>query len=416
MSFSECSTTPRFVVAQTGARRGYAVPLLLKQAGMLERFYTDVCGNAGWGRWLVPGGVLPWVGAKIRRLANRRIPEAILRDTVTLARPNIEWLFRSLWASKDPTEQFRIDVRRIQSLGDAVVALGFGRATHLYVMLSEFTPVMWAAQEQGLKVVSEIYILISTQRLLAEERRRFPGWDPEPPDWDSVLKEFNYEGSPIGFADFYLCPSENVANDLVDNWGIPRSATAVVPYGMKPEWLKLRPDPQPGRILFVGTADLRKGIHYLAMAAEELIRRGRNYEFRVAGHVDDLVRNQPACRHLTFLGRVPRDRIHEEFQQADVFTLPTLAEGSAEVTYEALAAAVPLVTTAAAGSVARDGIEGRIIPERDPIALANALENIIENRQTRERMAAAARVRAADYTWDRYGERLIATLKAVTTS
>jgi len=404
-------TAPRFVVAQTGARRGYAVPAILQRAGMFERLYTDVSGNTGWGRWLALGKPLPGVGPKLRRLANRRIPAEIVDATHSFPGPNVRWLWRSLWAAPDPTERFRLDVRRNLELGNAAAALGFGNATHLYVMLSEFTPLMRAAQAQGLKVVSEIYILISTNRLLEEERRRFPGWDPDPPDWEGVLREFHYERAPVGYADFYLCPSKAVADDLVENWEIPRSATAVVPYGMNPEWLKLQPKPQPGRILFAGTADLRKGIHYLAMASEELVKRGRKYEFRVAGHVEDQVRKQPSCHHLNFLGRVPRDRIQEEFQRADVFALPTLAEGSAEVTYEALAAGVPLVTTAAAGSVARDGIEGRIIPERDPIALANALEAVIEDRSTRNAMAAAARLRAAEYTWDRYGERLVTALK-----
>lgn len=407
---SAAETAPRFVVAQTGARRGYAVPAILQRAGMLERLYTDVSGNAGWGRWLALGKSLPGVGPKLRRLANRRIPAEILDATHSFPGPNIRWFWRSLWAAPDPTERFRLDVRRNLELGTAAAALGFGNATHLYVMLSEFTPLMQAAQAQGLKVVSEIYILISTHRLLADERRRFPGWDPEPPDWDSVLREFHYERAPVGYADFYLCPSEAVANDLARDWNIPRYATAVVPYGMNPEWLDLQPKPQPGRILFAGTADLRKGIHYLAMASEELLKRGRKYEFRVAGHVEDLVRNQPSCRHLNFLGRVPRDRIQEEYQRADLFALPTLAEGSAEVTYEALAAGVPLVTTPAAGSVARDGLEGIIVPERDPLALANALEGVIENRELRNRMAAAARERAREYTWDRYGERLISTL------
>lgn len=403
--------TPRFVVAQTGARRGYAVPLILKKAGMFERFYTDVCGNVGWGRWLSACRHLPWIGEKLRRLANRQIPEAIIHDTQTFARPNLEWFWQSLWKARTSTDQFRLDVLRNQALGMAAAAQGFGQATHLYVMLSEFTPLMEEARRQGLTVVSEIYILISTNRILAEERHRFPGWEPEPPDWEAVLREFRCEGAPLGYADFYLCPSDAVANDLVEQWNIPRSATAVVPYGMNPSWLQLEPETCPGRILFVGTADLRKGIHYLAMAAEELMKRGRRYEFRVAGHVEDQVRNHPMCRHLTFLGRVPRDRIHEEFQKADVFSLPTLAEGSAEVTYEALAAGVPLVTTMSAGSVARDGIEGLIVPERDAIALADALESIIEDRQKRAQMAIAARKRGADYTWDHYGERLISTLK-----
>ena len=121
------------------------------------------------------------------------------------------------------------------------------------------------------------------------------------------------------------------------------------------------------------------------------------------------------CRRLTFLGRVPRQQIHEEFQRADVFVLPSLAEGSAEATYEALASGVPLVTTKASGSVACDGIEGRIVPERNVEILASAIEQIVEDRPVRDRMAHAARERARDYTWERYEDRLVGVLQGLPT-
>ena len=96
-----------------------------------------------------------------------------------------------------------------------------------------------------------------------------------------------------------------------------------------------------------------------------------------------------------------------------MFVLPSLAEGSAEATYEALAAGVPVVTTRAAGSVVRDGIDGRIVPERDPVALADAIAEIVEDRDKRARMSEAARERARDYTWERYGERLVGALQTL---
>jgi glycosyltransferase involved in cell wall biosynthesis len=173
----------------------------------------------------------------------------------------------------------------------------------------------------------------------------------------------------------------------------------------------VRNEPVCGRILFTGTAELRKGIHYLAMAAEKLVLRGGRYEFRVAGNVERSIANQEQCRHLNFLGRVPRAQIAGEFAAADLLVLPSLAEGSAETTYEALACGVPVVTTLEAGSVVRDGIDGRIVPSRDPEALANAIADIIEDRQKRQRMSRAARHRAHDYTWERYGERLLAALR-----
>ena len=50
---------------------------------------------------------------------------------------------------------------------------------------------------------------------------------------------------------------------------------------------------------------------------------------------------------------------------ADVFAFPSLFEGSAVVTYEALACGLPSVVTPESGSVARDGVDGFVVPSGD---------------------------------------------------
>lgn len=403
----------RIIVVQRGARRGYAVPLIMATAGLLERFYTDICGNLGLGKILSCCKELPIIGPALTRLANRRVPDAAISVTRTF---EARWAWSELkaaWCRKDQECHFRKEFDAADAWARGMVSAGFGRATHVYSMLSEGGSYLLSAKQAGLKVIAEVYILLSTEKILEIERSSFSEWEPNQPNWPMLRKRLDSANYLITAVDEYICPSETVRNDLITNWGIGEERCHLVPYGMAPSWLDIRPTPVPGRILFVGSAELRKGIHYLAQAAELLHRRGRRYEFRVAGNVSESVRCQPICRYLKFLGRVPRNKIHEEFQRASVFALPSLAEGSAEVTYEALAAAVPLVTTMAAGSVARDGIEGRIIPERDAVALANAIEEIIENPALRDRMASAARARAREYTWDRYGERLLKTLIAL---
>lgn len=402
----------KFIAVQTGARRGYAVPEILERAGMLERFYTDLAGNVGAGRFLAAMQGLPVIGPRVRRLASRQIPAEIVARTRTFGRVHLAGMMRDALGARDVASQFRRRVQTTQRWGWAMVRAGFGEATHVFSMLGEGGPFLSEANRRGLTVVSEVYILLSSERLLKQERARFPEWEPAAADYAALRRELQTEDVLAQRTHVHICPSEAVREDLIANWGVRRECAALVPYGMNPRWLELKPHPQPGRVLFVGTAELRKGIHYLALAVEQLRARGRCYEFRVAGNVTDQVRQQPVCRHLNFLGRVPRDRIHEEFQQADVFVLPSLAEGSAEVTYEALAAGVPLVVTPAAGSVARDGVEGRIVPERDPAALADAIESVIENRDLRGKLSAAARERAREFTWEKYGERLIGALKS----
>jgi glycosyltransferase involved in cell wall biosynthesis len=403
----------KFIAVQTGARRAYAVPAILQKAGMLERFYTDLCGNVGFGRELSRGRHLPLVGSPLARLNARRVPEEIIAKTHTFGSAYLRAQLSDVFSRKDPAERFRRMLQMDQTCARAMIRRGFGNATHVYSMLSEGGEFLTEAHRRGIRVVSEVYILLSTERMMLNERRAYPEWELEAPDYAAIRRRFFKEDVILTRTHFYICPSEAVRDDLVRHWRVAPETTTVVPYGVNARWLALEPKPLRGRLLFVGSAELRKGIHYLAMAAEKLTSRGFNYEFRVAGDVTDQVRRQPMCRHLNFLGRVPRDRIHNEFQQADAFVLPSLAEGSAEATYEALACGLPVITTRAAGSVVCDSIEGRIVPERDSEILAEAIQELVENRQKRDRMAHAARDRAREYTWERYGERLVAALKAL---
>ena len=402
----------KFIAVQTGARRGYAVPAILEKAGMLTRFYTDLAGNAGLGKLLAMARAWPGLGGPLNRLAARRLPGEILSKTRTFGWSSLAGILAGPVRLRNPVAQFHSSVKFGESWGKPMIRAGYGNATHIYSMLGEGGAFVAEAHRRGLTVVAEVYILLATERIMHLERAAFPTWEPDAPDFTDLRRRLVKEDVLMKRTHFYICPSEAVQEDLVDHWGVARDRTRLVPYGMSPQWLELQPQPEKGRILFVGTADLRKGIHYLAMAAEQLKAQGYHYDFRVAGNVTDQVRQQPVCRSLNFLGRVPRDRIHEEFQKADVFVLPSLAEGSAEVTYEALAAGVPLVVTKAAGSVMRDGLEGRLIPERDPTALAEVIHQIVEDRILRGRLAVAARERARGFTWERYGERLVTALKS----
>jgi glycosyltransferase involved in cell wall biosynthesis len=402
----------RFVIAQMGARRGYAVPLVLEEAGLLERFYTDFAGNVGQGEWLVRIGRLLGLEAAANRLQHRRVPEAIKGKTISVGRP-MWWLANHCAArGMNAAGRFRQHLRWNEVLGQAINRGGFGSATHLYSMLDEFGPALTGAKEAGLSVVTEFYIRLSTERIVEKEQRAFAGWEPRAPELDSVRREFADERDLVKLTDFAICPSGAVESDLENEFGFPAHRSAVVPYGVASERFNTYPVPVPGRVLFVGTVGLRKGVHYLALAAEELARRGRQYEFLLAGDVTPRIAKHPACRRLRFLGRIPRNRIAEQFEIADVFVLPSLAEGSAEATYEALAAGAPVITTAAAGSVVRHEVEGLLVPERDPLALANAIERVIQDRRFRAQLAAAGRLRAREYSLEAYGQRLVRALNS----
>jgi glycosyltransferase involved in cell wall biosynthesis len=396
----------RYLAVQIGARRAYAVPSILEDAGMLEAFYTDLVGNAGWGNI---ASLLPLTFLRrgsVKNLLGRQLPSNLSNKTHTFPGPTLRHFIRSKINKLNPKiwELFG------NELADEMIRRGTGQATHLFSMMGECTPFVDFAKRRGLTIVTEFYVMLTAIEILQVEREAFPGMEIHPrPELVEVI--YAWMKKVCALTDWAIVPSERVQQDLVENFGVPAERCLFVPYAVNDAWLALENQPVRGRVVLVGTAGLRKGIHYFGMAAQSLRHRG--YEFRVAGGVTDTIRYHPLTRNLHFLGRVPRLEIKQEYARADVFVLPSLVEGSAEVTYEALAAGLPVITTPAAGSVVRDGIEGFIVPERDPQALADRIEQLVEDRALRDRMAAAAKERARDYTWEKYAERLVAVFKAV---
>lgn len=91
-----------------------------------------------------------------------------------------------------------------------------------------------------------------------------------------------------------------------------------------------------------------------------------------------------------------REDVPELLATMDVFVLPTWREGVPRSAIEAAAMGKPLILTDIPGcrQVARDGIEARHVPVRDPDRLADAISLLVEDAPLRGRMGAAARERA----------------------
>jgi hypothetical protein len=62
------------------------------------------------------------------------------------------------------------------------------------------------------------------------------------------------------------------------------------------------------------------------------------------------------------------------------------------------------------GAVVRDGEDGFLVPIRSGQALADRIQQLLDDRPLRDRFGSAARRRAREFTWARYGERLLSAL------
>ncbi len=110
---------------------------------------------------------------------------------------------------------------------------------------------------------------------------------------------------------------------------------------------------------------------------------------------------------------VPHSEVEAHYAWADVFLLPSLYEGSATVIYEALRAGLPVVVTPNAGSVARDGQDGFVVPVRDSDAVVAALERLAADPDLRLALGRSAAARGAQFGLDAYGARLREVLRGV---
>lgn len=397
---------PRVVVAQIGARHHYAIPRILEAAGILEAFYTDSNSAVGVGRVLRSIPIARRLSA-VKRLIERfpaGVPAHKIRQTDRLCFRHLV----STYQSGNGEPAYVGD----DLLFDRVVSRwGFGNGTVLYAMQKHGTRLLKRARRCGLRVAVDVFITPLAGRIVEAERKTYPELEPIVPGDNSRGREEARTAEELRYAELLICPGNNVVEGLRRFPGFSGKEYRVVPYGAGISFGPEFNAPERGRVLFAGTAELRKGIQYLAMAAGILRKRGRRYQFRVAGGVTDRIREHPLMKELKFLGRLPAADMRSEFLAADLMVLPTLAEGCASAVHESIIARCPVITTAASGTLVRDGAGGVVVEERNPVALADAIEAVVEDRGYRDSLAESCTRLAPELSEAAWGRRLVSAFR-----
>ena len=170
----------------------------------------------------------------------------------------------------------------------------------------------------------------------------------------------------------------------------------------------------------VGRMVREKGYLELFEAAR-IIRSSRpNVRFLVVGDrdadkTDAVTEDEVLAVGGDFVFAGWREDVADLMALMDVFALPSWREGMPRSAIEAAASGLPLVLTDIRGcrEVARDGIEGLLVPVRDPQRLAEAILRLVDDHALRRRLGTAARARAAG----RFDERRVsATVVEATTA
>ena len=242
----------------------------------------------------------------------------------------------------------------------------------------------------------------------------------------SSFRILSAEYSRLGLApDRDSPPADNLAEVLEADYVVGQSRFTVdslLEYGVDPSKIILQPlgvdterfhpssrqdHCRPFRVLFVGQLDIRKGLHHLLEAWASL--RLPHAELVLVGKPLNQCGRELLDKykgHYRWLGFVPHSEIPKLYQDSDIFVFPSLAEGSANVMYEAIASGLPSVVTTNSGSLVRDGIEGYLIRAGDVEAMKDRIRRLYVDGGLRNQMAVAARHQAERYTWQQFGRRL----------
>jgi glycosyltransferase involved in cell wall biosynthesis len=169
------------------------------------------------------------------------------------------------------------------------------------------------------------------------------------------------------------------------------------------------------RVLCVARLIERKGQQHLIAALRRLAEAGVDVRAELVGTGDAeaelraLAAELGVAERVHFAGYVPRERIAERYAAADVFVLPSAAEGMSVATLEAMAAGLPTVVTRTGGvaELVAEGQSGLLFDWADVGALAGHLRRLAEDRALAAGMGAAARERAALFSWDAAAEQYL---------
>jgi colanic acid/amylovoran biosynthesis glycosyltransferase len=165
-----------------------------------------------------------------------------------------------------------------------------------------------------------------------------------------------------------------------------------------------RENPSPFEILFVGRLVPVKGLFILIAALDRLVRKGRPVRLRLAGDGPDraaLERNaaeRGLNLHVTFEGWQNADGVRALYRQADIFVLPSFAEGIPVVLMEAMAMEIPCVTTRITGipELIRDQIDGLLVTPSSEEELAAAMMRLLDDAKLRRQLGTSARQRVLE--------------------
>jgi alpha-maltose-1-phosphate synthase len=262
------------------------------------------------------------------------------------------------------------------------------------------------AKKRGIPVVLQTgsaHVRWQTEAVNGEASRLGIDW---PRTAESLIRRTEAEYAE---ADAIVVPSRFAARTFIEQ-GVPARKVAIVPWAVRPVVREHyeRPARETVTILFVGALSVRKGVAHLVDVFRRLPGHAR---LRLVGPpspalVDALA---PLPRHAQVVGPLRGGALAREFHDADIFVMPSIEDGSACATMEAMAAGLPVVVSDAAGAdLVHHGTSGFVFSAGDAGALCERLSMLIDDRELRLQVGAQGAAAVSSRTGDDYGAQLVA--------
>ncbi len=231
-------------------------------------------------------------------------------------------------------------------------------------------------------------------------------------------------------SDGVITVSNFTRDEIVSLYGVPRGRVTVAPNGVDPIFTSSGPTTgagaapiiEPPYFLAVGTLQPRKNLATLIRAYRSLRARmptlgerlvivgGPGYQAgEIVKEADDLRRRGL----LTFTGYVGGEEVATLMRHATAFAYPSLYEGFGLPPLEAMAAGAPVAVSDIPVTREVLGEAALFAPSMDVDAWSRALETLATDAALRDRLIAAGRVHAADFTWERSARAALAALERV---
>jgi phosphatidyl-myo-inositol dimannoside synthase len=217
---------------------------------------------------------------------------------------------------------------------------------------------------------------------------------------------------PLVSADIVMAPSSDTARKLAQVQGVPSPKIRRLPWPLGTtflEWANAparlaapRAWPSGQVILTVGrwaSSERYKGADDLIQAVAQLRGTAPDLQLIAVGGGDDLPRLQKLAVELGvadrvhFLVNLSREELAACYARAAIFALPSTGEGFGLVFLEAMAFGCPLVGAACGGTtdLVEDGVNGLLVPPRDPNRLTEALNRLLRDEVLRSELGRRGR-------------------------